>query len=723
MRFTTILIPALLSAVVSAQTAQPTQPPKVNPLAVAKPAPPAKPKMTPPAPTAPRPYEFPKVASKTLPNGLKVFVVEDHRLPLLSASLQIIAGGAYAPPEKSGLANMTASLLHEGTTTRSAQELAKLADNAGGSLSAGAGDDVATLGMTFMKSYSTLGMELLADMTRNPAFAQEEIDRAMRQAQSNLQVSYSSAEYLAPATAARALLGTHPYAYPGDGTPVTLRNVKREDIVAFYKANYAPGRAWMAVAGDVTPEEAFALVEKYFGSWQAPAAADAKLPAPPAPKPQVVIVDMPTAVQTQIIVGHLGVARNSPDYLPLYVANQIFGGSFNSRLNMKLRANEGLTYGANSSFEPARQTGTFQASTFTRTEKTADAIRMLVDLLKEFKQNPATKEEFDEAKAYLMGSFAVSIETAAAVAGRVLTTAVYGLPEDYYPKFRERLQALTREQMSSSLQKFLETDKLTIVAVGNAKEFSKELQAYGPTRIIKAEDLDLTAADMVKVKAPSANANPQAAAKAKALVAAALTALGGQEKAAAVKDQVLTGKIKLTMPQASFDGDSEESILYPAHYKMMMKLPVGVITEAVDGANAWAAQGPQAQDLPPNLAGELRKGIPAAGGGMGLLLAAAAGEAEVQAIDDTTVNWKKGEFEAKLTFDAASHQLVKMAYSSIGMNGPAETEVQLSDFRPVEGLTLPFHEVTLQNGQKVLDRTIAERKLNTGVKPESFKKP
>lgn len=720
MRFSTILISALLP-VLAAQTAQP---PKVNPLAVAKPAPdqPAKPKMTPPPPTAPRPYEFPKVASKTLPNGLKVFVVEDHRLPLVSASLQVLAGGAYAPPEKAGLANMTASLMHEGTTHHSAQELARLADNAGGSLSAGAGDDVATIGMTFMKSYSNLGMELMADMTRNPAFSQEEIDRAMRQAQSNLQVSYSSAESLAPQVASRALLGTHPYAYPGDGTPQTLRNIRREDIVAFYNANFAPGRSWMAVAGDVTPDEAFAMVDKYFGSWESKAAPDAKLPAPPEPKPQVVIVDMPNAVQTQIIVGHLGVPRNSPDYLALYLANQIFGGSFNSRLNMKLRANEGLTYGASSALEPARQTGTFQASTFTRTEKTAAAIGMLVDLLKEFKQNPSTQAEFDEAKAYMMGSFAVGIETAAAVAGRVLTTAVYGLPADYYPNYRQHIQALTREQMAAALQKFLHVDKLTIVAVGNAKEFSKELEAYGPTRIIKASDLDLVAPGMVKAKAPSA-ASPEGAAKAKKLVADALTAIGGQDRASTVKDQVLTGKIKMTMPQASFDGDAEESVLYPSHYKMVMKLPMGVITESVDGASAWASQGAQSQDLPPNMAAELRKGIPTAGGGLGLLLAATSGQAEVQAVNDTTINWKQGEFEAKLTFDPATHHLVKMAYSSIGMTGPAEMEVQLSDFRAVEGLTLPFHEVTLQNGQQVLDRTIAERKLNTGLKPESFKKP
>lgn len=457
-------------------------------------------RQAPPPPSAPRPFAFPKAAMKTLGNGLRVYVVQDHRLPLVSASLQVLAGGAYAPPSKAGLAGMTATLLREGTKTRKAQDIARAVDNAGGSLSTAAGDDVATISMTFMKSYAPLGFELLSDVLLNPVFDQAELDRNMRQAQSSLQVNYASAEYLAPMVAARAILGTHPYAYPGDGTPDTLRSIARADIVRFYEANYGPKRAWLAIAGDVSPEEGFAVAEKYFGKWESKARPEAPLPAPPAPSNQVVIVDMPAAVQTQIVAGHLGVKRSVPEYAALNLGNQIVGGSFNSRINMKLRANEGLTYGARSSFDPNRQAGLFTAQTFTRTEKTAQAIGFLLDVLKEAKANPATVEEFDEAKAYTSGAFALSIESAGGVAGRTLSAAIYGLGDDYWPNYAGLIESLTLERVARDFSSFLQPGKLTIVAVGNAKEFAKQLEAFGPVRIIPVAELDLAAPDMVRAR-------------------------------------------------------------------------------------------------------------------------------------------------------------------------------------------------------------------------------
>jgi zinc protease len=237
-------------------------------------------KASPPPPTAPRTYQFPRTVSKMLPNGLKVFVVEDHRQPLVSAAIEILAGGAYNAPEKAGLAEITAELLRQGTVARNAQEIARLTDNAGGRLGASANDDVATVSMTFMKSSAALGMELMANIVRNPSFPEAEIDRMLRQMQSGLAVAYNNPTAVAAMVADRAILGTHPYAYPDSGTPQTLRNIKRDDIVGFYKAAYAPGRAWMAIAGDLNAAEAFAMAEKYFGTWPAVDAPDVKLPAP-----------------------------------------------------------------------------------------------------------------------------------------------------------------------------------------------------------------------------------------------------------------------------------------------------------------------------------------------------------------------------------------------------------------------------------------------------------
>ncbi|MCS7042249.1 MAG: insulinase family protein [Bryobacteraceae bacterium] len=457
-------------------------------------------KAAPPPPAPPRPYEFPRAASRTLANGLRVFVVEDRRLPLVAASMQLLAGHAYAPPEKAGLAMMTAGLLREGTKTRSSQEIARAVDGAGGRLEANAGNDVATVSMTFLKSSADVGFELMADIVMNPAFAEEEIERQRQQALSGLQVQYASAQYLAGAAAARNILGTHPYAWPGDGTPDTVAALRREDLVSFYERWYAPNRAWLVIAGDLSAEEGFAQAEKWFGGWKKQGPADEPLPGAPEPQARVLVIDMPTENQTQIAVGQPGVPRNHPDYIALQIGNQIFGGSFNSRLNMKLRANEGLTYGASSYFEPSRFAGIFEASTFTRTEKTADAIRMLVELLKEFRENPATDEEFAEAKAFLSGSFAIATETAASVASRVLTAEVHGLGSGYWQKYRERLERTTRAEVEQAVRRFLRPEQLSITAVGNAKEFAKALEAFGPVRVIPAAELDLASPEMVKPK-------------------------------------------------------------------------------------------------------------------------------------------------------------------------------------------------------------------------------
>jgi zinc protease len=462
-------------------------------------------KMIPPPPSAPRPYAFPKPVKRQLANGLTVFVVEDHRLPVVTFALEILAGNCSVAPGKSGLPSLTAGLLREGAGVRTSPEISSLVDGCGGSMGASSGDDVTTAGGTFMKSYAALGLELLADIVQRPRFDQEEIDRRLEQIQSGLAVNLNDPAYLISLVSARTILGDHPYAYPGDGTPETIAGLKRDDIAGFWRSHYLPDATWFTISGDVTATEGFAMAEKAFGGWKgAGAAVPTVLPSPAPRERKVLIVDMPQTVQTQIVIGQTGIPRKHPDFLALNVANQIFGGSFNSRLNMKIRAKEGLTYDASSGFEAQRQAGSFTVGTFTRTEKTAEAVRMIVDLLNEFKANPATPEEFAEAKAFLHGSFALATETSGQIADRILSAALHDLGEDYWSGYRARLEALTIEQVRSAVQRFLEPDKLAIVAVGNAKAFSKELAAYGPVTVIPQPELDLIATGLRKPKAAKA---------------------------------------------------------------------------------------------------------------------------------------------------------------------------------------------------------------------------
>ena len=475
---------------VSALAQQPKQPPQAT-TAV---------RQQPPPPGPIRPFEFPKYLTRKLSNGLTVFVIEDHRQPVVSYELVVNAGGAAHSVKKAGLASMTAQLLREGTKTRSAQDIARTIDSVGGTLTTGADDDTVQASATVMKTSEALGIELLADVVLNPVFKEEEIERGMRQTLSGLQIQYTDAEYLAPVTTARVIFGEHPYGYPAEGTPETLATIKREDIVQFHGRHYSPAGAFLAIAGDVKPEEAFANAEKYFGKWNTSASASDKLSPIPTSKRAVLIIDKPDAVQTQIIVGQTGIKRSDPDYIPLLIANQIFGGSYNSRLNLKLRAREGLTYGARSNFDTERVSGAFRVSTSTRTGETARATGMLLDLLKEFRQNPVTEAELKEAKAYLIGSFALGSETPQQVATRVLTAAVHGLPSNYWDTYREKVQAATAEQIADAVRRRIDPEKVSIVVVGNAKDFAKGLEPFGTARTILFSDLDFTRPDLRRAK-------------------------------------------------------------------------------------------------------------------------------------------------------------------------------------------------------------------------------
>lgn len=680
-------------------------------------------KQTPPAPGPPRPFHFPKFETKKLANGLTVFVIEDRREPLVSYQLNIAtAGGSATEASKAGLATLTAGLLREGTKTRTAQQIAKTIDSSGGSLESSAGSDTASAACTMMKSSADLGLELLADIVINPIFPQDEVDRQMRQTLSGLQVSYSDPETLGSYLARRTVFGTHPYAMPVGGSPDTVRKLTRDDIISFYQEHYAPAYSYLAISGDVTPAQAFAKAEKYFGNWKGTAEAPVTLAPLPSTTRRIVIVDKADAVQTQYSIVQVAIPRNDPDYIPLQIANQIFGGSFNSRLNMKLRANEGLTYGASSALESQRQTGVFVARSFSRTDKTATAIKMMADLLAEYRENPVTEPELNDAKAYLAGSFALGVETPEAVAQRVLILAVNGLPANYWDTYRDKILATTAEQVTAAVRSHLTPDKMDIVAVGNAAQFSKDLAALGPVEVIPLSEFDITAANLRRAKEPAAAATGETKARGMKLAQDAVDAVGGKAALDAVKNIQSKGPMTISMGSQSIKGDVDEVVVFPDKYRGAMTLPMGTMVQAYDGKVAWLQQGPATRDAPPEMIKEVQRDI-ALVGAVGLLRSAVEGKAEMVATGDNTAVWTMGDHKVNVTFDPASKRITKLSYRGMGMQGPADLDVEYGDYRKVGDLSLPFHETLYQNGQKFADRDYTERKINVEVKPEVFAKP
>jgi zinc protease len=466
----------LLSTAVSAQAPAPKEPPKPGPE---------------------RPFSFPKHDETRLENGLTLLTVQDNRQPLVTATLMIPgAGSASHSGDKAGLAATTAALLRQGTATRSAQQIAEAIDRIGGSLGAQADADATQVSLTVLTSDLEAGFELLADVVQRPAFAAEELERWRRQTLSGLQVSYNDPEYLRTALARRVGYGEHPYAHPSEGYPSTVRSLSRDDVTVFHKQRYTPAGAYLAIAGDITLERATALARKHFGGWKGSAAQPPSAPAP-AGERRVVVVDKPDAVQTQFGLVGAGVPRNHPEWLALTVANQVLGGDFNSRLNMRLRAKEGLTYGARSSLQSERYAGTWGAMSFTRTEETAKAIQMTLDVVRDFRTTPPTATELAEAKSYLSGVFAIQTETAEGVANRVLTSALHGLPADYWQTYRDRVRTLGAQDVVAATAHHLDPERLSIVAVGNASGFAKTLEPLGVVTVVPLARLDLTAPGLV----------------------------------------------------------------------------------------------------------------------------------------------------------------------------------------------------------------------------------
>jgi len=454
------------------------------------------PTQSPPRPLPARDIKFPPYEIRTLPNGLQVVAVLHHEQPLVDFRLLVGAGAAADPKDKLGLAHLEAALLDQGTTARSAQELADAIDFIGGAMSAGAGTDLTFLHVVVMKDSFETGMRMLSDVARHPGFAQAEIDRQRQQMLSGLRVSLDDPEYVANSVFDRLVYGFHPYGLPETGTPETIASITRDDLVAFHDRHFVPNGAILAIVGDVTADEAFDTAKKVFGDWEKRDLPTQLFIAPPDPTRRVVVVNKPDAVQTEVRVGHIGIPRKHPDYMAVNLAIRILGGEGSNRLHQVLRTQRGLTYGAQANMDTLKDTGDFEAETNTRSEATGEVLRLIVDEFWRLQRERVHEMELADAKAYLTGSFPLTIETPESIAMQVVNVLFYGLPLDQLQSFRERVNAVTVDDIQRVAREFLRPDRLSVVLVGNAKAFVSQLGGvgFGQFETVELADLDLTTA-------------------------------------------------------------------------------------------------------------------------------------------------------------------------------------------------------------------------------------
>jgi zinc protease len=413
-----------------------------------------------------------------LKNGLKVYLVEEHTLPVISAALVNLAGSEENPADKPGLAAFTARLLTEGTSSRSSVELADDVDSIGAQLMSTATADQAGASVGALSNNTAAAFALLADVSLHPAFLAEEVERIRKQRLVSIQQEADQPTATAVRVGLRALYGTTPYGYRDIGTTASVKAITREELQRFWSEHYAPGDAALFLAGDVTEDAARRLAEKNFGGWTATGGTKAaEIPQAPASAPRrVILVDKPGAPQTALIAFGVGVPRSTPDYPAVNVMNSVLGGLFSSRINMNLREKNGFTYGAFSEFLFRRGEGPFLTGALVRTDVTGPAARELFGELNRMRTDPATTDELRLAKENALRSLPGNFETVADTVGLMSEIFTYKLPVNYYQTLPLQYEAVTAAEVEKTAQDHVHPGNLIVVAVGDRSKIRPQLE-------------------------------------------------------------------------------------------------------------------------------------------------------------------------------------------------------------------------------------------------------
>lgn len=463
------------------------------------------PQATPPPPSAPRSGKFPTPVDQTLPNGLRVIVVERRESPLVAAQLIIKNGGEVDSSELAGVADMTAGLLTKGTQTRDATKIAQEMESLGGALDSGARWDSSYASVNVMSSKIQPAMEILADVVRRPTFKSDEVERLRQQSLDSVTLAMGDPGSIARLVAQRVVFGDSPYGHPISGTTESLTRITATDIAKMHSRYYRPDNAILIIGGDINAKDGFALATKYFGDWQKPTAPlptiSAAMMNTASKAGRIVVVDKPDAGQAAVYLARVGINRKDPDYFSGIVSNSVLNG-YSGRLNQEIRIKRGLSYGAGSALEARRDVGPFLASAQTKNESGAQVADLLLGEVGRLASAPPADGELMPRKAVLIGGFSRNLETVNGLVGAVGALAFHGLSLDEINRYINNVEAIGPADIQKFAGARLDAKSSNIIIVGNAKAFLPELQKkYPNVEVIPVSELDLNTALLKKKQA------------------------------------------------------------------------------------------------------------------------------------------------------------------------------------------------------------------------------
>ncbi len=433
---------------------------------------------------------LPKPVETTLPNGLTVLILENHRLPTVSVTLQIAGAGAlYEPANQHGLASVTAQMLREGTKTRTSKQFSEEADRLGASV--GANAPFPSSGTTVTASGLSENFEewfaLFTDVLMNPTFPAEELAKLKQRQLAALRQQRSNPGFLANERFSQAVYGSHPAATVS-ATPESIQALTPEALAKWRQDHYAPQNAILGIVGDVRASDLIPKLTRWLAGWQK---TDAKEVLPPNARPsterKIYVVDRPGSVQTTLAMGNIAIDRRDPDYIPLIVMNQIFGAGPASRLFMNIREEKGYTYGVYSNFTALKFPGPWNAGGNLRTEVTEPAMTEFLREINRIRDEKVPDQELDEARRSVVAGFALQLEQPATALNNAIVRKIYGFPADYWDTYPVKIAAVTADDVQRVAKKYFSPDAMQVVAVGDASKIKSVMEKFGPVEVYNAD--------------------------------------------------------------------------------------------------------------------------------------------------------------------------------------------------------------------------------------------
>jgi zinc protease len=666
--------------------------------------------------------KLPEIKHYTLANGMKLFLVEDHTLPIVDGSAIIRAGARWVPAAKTGLAGIFGSAMRTGgTASKTGDQLDEALESIAAHVETAVGQDSASASFSAQKGDADKVLAIFADVLMHPEFRQDKIDLAKVGARTGISRRNDEPDDIARREFRKVVYGPDsPYAAQAEVW--TVDAVTRADLQAFYQRYYHPNNMMLGVRGDFNAEEMKAKIEKAFADWK-----PAKLDFPPVPqadpnlRPSINLVKKDDVNQTSIRVGQIGGRYDDPDFFSTSVMTTVLcEGGFSSRLTRHVRSEMGLAYEAGCSWAAGYDhEGLFAIAVGTKSETTEKAIAAVMNEVRDIREKEVTDEELKVAKETILNNFVFNFEDVSQVLDRVMTYEYYSYPADFLEKYRTNVEKVTKADVLRVAQKRLQPASLAIVAVGKDTAFDKPLTAleYAGGKIT---DVDVTI--LSKKPAPggaaagarAAAASPAAIEQAKPVLMRAIQFMGGMEKIKALKDVESKAKAKLNLPQGEIELELHAVSVLPGTVRNDIHTQFGDLGNFFDGTNGWTIPfGGGPTDMTEAQKAEARESnlrqLPSLLGLVGNPVVSY----EKKDGDNDVLLFTIGGTQTHLTIDPKG-QVVKRSYhGTVQGMGSGEIEETFADYRDVGGVKMSYKTTASMNGQKYMDVEILEHKINT----------